>query len=109
MNKYSNSSYNASNIQAYDEGNDNLWYDTQTEEGNYWHDWANNNDTNDQNHDGIVDWPYLIAGSAGAKDYYPLKNPTVVSEISVDILWVFIILSVFILEVTQRDKTKLST
>ena len=40
--------------------------------GNYWYDWANNNNTNDNNHDGIVDWPYSIAGSAGAKDYSPL-------------------------------------
>jgi hypothetical protein len=43
--------------------------------GNYWYDWANNNDTNDQNHDGIVDWPYMIDGGL-AKDNFPLKNAT---------------------------------
>ncbi|MEM3493577.1 MAG: NosD domain-containing protein, partial [Thermoplasmata archaeon] len=37
-------------------------------EGNYWSDWQ----WPDNNHDGIVDLPYEIAGDAGAKDYYPL-------------------------------------
>ncbi len=40
--------------------------------GNYWSDWTSP-DTND---DGIVDQPYLINGTANAKDYYPLTRPT---------------------------------
>ena len=63
--------FNPSHIQAYDGGTDNHW-NTTNGMGNYWYDWANNNDTNDANNDGIVDWPYPIDGPAGDKDYYPL-------------------------------------
>ncbi|ADD08499.1 right-handed parallel beta-helix repeat-containing protein [Candidatus Aciduliprofundum boonei] len=42
--------------------------------GNYWDNWANKNNTNDKNHDGIVDYPYKIPGHAHAVDYYPLKK-----------------------------------
>ncbi len=65
--------FNSSHVQAYDSGNNNKW-NTSSGYGNYWHDWANNNDTNDQNGDGIVDWPYSIEGLSCAKDRYPLKN-----------------------------------
>ncbi len=59
--------------QAHDGSKNNIWYNNATHRGNYWRDWANNNDTNDQNpHDGIVDWAYYISG--GAEDKYPLKN-----------------------------------
>ncbi len=75
----SRDNYNSSCIQACDYGANNYW-NSSSGIGNYWHDWANNNDTNDQNHDGIVDWSYRIDGSSGAKDFYPLKNPTVVVE-----------------------------
>ena len=62
--------YDPSRIQAYDDSGNSWYYG----KGNYWHDWANNNDTNDQNpEDGIVDWPYKIDGAAGAQDLYPLK------------------------------------
>ncbi len=64
--------------QACDNGTSNRWNSTSL--GNYWHDWANNNDTNDNNDDGIVDWPYAIDGSAGARDNYPLKNPQPIPE-----------------------------
>ena len=43
-------------------------------EGNYWDSWANKNNTNDKNHDGIIDYPYRIPGSAHAVDHYPLKK-----------------------------------
>ncbi len=67
--------YESSHVQAYDNGTNNYW-NSSSGIGNYWHDWANNNDTNDQNNDGIVDWPYKIDGSAGSEDHYPLKNAT---------------------------------
>ncbi len=70
----SGDTYNSSHVQAYDGGMNNYWNST-TGTGNYWQGWANNNDTNA--HNGIVDWPYNIAGSAGAEDYYPLKNTSV--------------------------------
>ena len=73
----SNSTYNSSRIQAYDGGSNNHWNASQY--GNYWLDWAENNDTNDKNHDGIVDWSYHIAGFAGARDYYPLKNRSTIT------------------------------
>ena len=64
--------YTTSTVQAYDSGT-NYW-NTTSGYGNYWYEWANNNDTNDQNNDGIVDWAYIIDGGT-AKDYYPLKTP----------------------------------
>ncbi len=66
----SGSTYASSHIQAYNDGNN--WWNSTSGYGNYWLDWAENNNTNDKNHDGIVDWSYKIDG--GAKDYYPLKN-----------------------------------
>ena len=41
--------------------------------GNYWEWWALKNDTNDRNHDGIVDYPYVL--DANNTDYKPLKKP----------------------------------
>lgn len=69
--------YNASHAQARDDGTHNLWNYTYVyswdEPGNYWSDWTTPDVVSPQN---IVDYPYIIAGSAGAKDYYPLPyNP----------------------------------
>jgi parallel beta-helix repeat protein len=71
----SGDTYDSDKIQAYDDDSNNYW-NSLSGYGNYWCDWANNNGTNDNNGDGIVDWPYLIDGSAGAEDYYPLKTPS---------------------------------
>jgi parallel beta-helix repeat protein len=54
--------------QTYDDGNNNKWNNGKV--GNYWSEWT----TPDKNNDGIVDIPYNISGSAGAKDYYPLTK-----------------------------------
>ena len=48
--------------QAEDEWMNNIWYDTATNKGNYWSDWA-----------GIGD--YEIDGNANATDPYPLSSP----------------------------------
>jgi len=77
----SGDTFNYSHVQAFDKGNNNHWYSSLCI-GNYWHDWANNNNTNDRNHDGIVDWPYPIWGSEEAKDYYPLTEPIEISQTS---------------------------
>ncbi|NPA74734.1 MAG: hypothetical protein GXO25_01460 [Euryarchaeota archaeon] len=53
------------------EKNRNIW--NSSAEGNYWQQWANRNNTNDRNQDGIVDYPYIIA--PGNVDYRPLKYP----------------------------------
>ncbi len=66
--------FNSAYIQADDDGSNNSW-NTTGGIGNYWRDWANNNDTN--YHGDVVKWPYRTSGSAGAEDYYPLKNTTV--------------------------------
>ncbi len=89
----SGDTFNSSHIQACDYGSNNYW-NSSSGVGNYWHDWANNNDTNDQNNDDIVDWPYPIEGSAGAKDYYPLKNPTIVPEF-LSFNWIVVLLAIF--------------
>ncbi|RKX37649.1 MAG: hypothetical protein DRP20_04400, partial [Thermotogae bacterium] len=69
-NKGSNATYNSSRVQACDGGSNNYWNSSSV--GNYWHDWAMNNDTNDQDKDGVVDWPYKIDGT-GVRDHYPIK------------------------------------
>jgi len=86
MNKFyfnhgSGSTFNSAHVQAYDNGSNNRWNSSGIPHGygNYWHDWANNNDTNDQSEPyGIVDWPYPIDG--GKKDYYPLTTSIEVPE-----------------------------
>ncbi len=66
--------YHHGKIQAYDDSGGNMWYDP-SGYGNYWADWARNNDTNDEDGDGIVDWPYKIGWHG--YDYYPLKSQPV--------------------------------
>ncbi len=59
--------------QAADKGSYNQWNDTYL--GNYWYDWARNNETNDADDDGIVDWPYRVDLSTGVADHLPLAKP----------------------------------
>ncbi len=70
-NHYSGDAFNSGRLQGYDDGLNNRW---NASRGNYWQDWANNNDTNDVNpQNGIVDWPYAVAGASGSADYLPLR------------------------------------
>jgi parallel beta-helix repeat protein len=68
--------YHSPNAQARDDGTNNWWNGTDVLgriEGNYWSDWLTPDAIPPWN---IVDNPYIILGSAGAKDYYPLPyNP----------------------------------
>jgi parallel beta-helix repeat protein len=61
--------YSSGHIQAFDDGG-NSWNSSgaSQEFGNYWSDWS----IPDIDVNGFVDSPYAIAGSANAKDYYPL-------------------------------------
>jgi len=69
--------YDPAHTQASDDGTNNWWNTSGTPHGygNYWNDLT----TPDINDDGIVDDPfdYVIGGSAGAKDYYPLTAPSI--------------------------------
>ena len=70
--------YNASHAQARDDGTSNLWNGTDAygNHGNYWSDWTMPDAVPPQ---GIVDHPYIISGSAVAKDYCPLSyNPRII-------------------------------
>jgi len=84
-NNGASSTYNASRIQAYDYGTHNSWNCTYVEiwftSGNYWSDWTTPDVAPPQS---IVDHPYVIEGSAAAKDYYPLTyNPLYIGIASV--------------------------
>lgn len=59
--------YDPLHIQAYDEGINN-WWNSSDGYGNWWSDWATPDDVAPL---GIVDSPYDINGSAGAKDFFP--------------------------------------
>ena len=56
-------------IQAQDDGSNNVWY--KDGKGNYWSDWT----SPDDDKDGIVDKPYVIAGTAKSLNKYPLASP----------------------------------
>ena len=73
-------SYNSQHIQAYDDGTNNYW-NTTSGYGNYWRDWQSSN-------------PYLIDGSGGAKDYYPLANPPTVPELSINFILLIILIGI---------------
>ena len=60
---YNNNQYYGTS-QARDDG-DNLWYDEENEEGNYWSDYF------------VVVGSYYIDGFANAQDLYPLSEPPV--------------------------------
>jgi parallel beta-helix repeat protein len=73
--------------QAYDERTSNIWYETETLEGNYWSDWSGGS--------------YSIDGSAGAIDPYPLGEPIVaeynsLSQFTLLILVVPLLLTIII-------------
>ncbi len=67
-NHNSTTRFSPETVQAFDNGH-NAW---NTSVGNYWLDWAMNNDSNDVNGDGIVDYAYPIDG--GARDFLPVKE-----------------------------------
>jgi len=76
----SGDTYSAYHVQGYDDRN-NYW-NSSSGIGNYWHDWANNNDTNDQNGDGIVDWVYKMDDWGDVQDHYPLKITSINNVLS---------------------------
>jgi parallel beta-helix repeat protein len=72
-NNKAGSVYNASHIQAYDDGTDNRWNTSGSPHGygNYWGDWT----TPDADFDGIVDKTYNLTAGVGPMDHYPRTTP----------------------------------
>jgi parallel beta-helix repeat protein len=92
--------YETSHAQACDNGTGNWWNSTEGS-GNYWSDWTEP----DEDMNGIVDEPYSIAGSTGAKDYYPLTTepPMPIPEMGMIPLVVMIfIAAIFMMKAVRR-------
>jgi len=97
------STYSSGHIQAYDDGTNNRWNTSGTPHGygNYWNDWT----TPDANQDGIVDQPYAIDGSAGAKDYYPQTTvPVPIPEFGTMPFVVMVFLAAIVLTIGTRRR-----
>ena len=77
---YHNNFIDNKNYNANDNGGSNTWDDGYPSGGNYWSDYTGNDnfkgpDQDQPGSDGIGDTPYDIAGSIGAKDFYPFMEP----------------------------------
>jgi parallel beta-helix repeat protein len=64
--------YSSSHVQAYDSADGLNFWDNIAGVGNYWGDWT----YPDANHDGIVDYPYVLTGNVKNKDRYPVSDTT---------------------------------
>lgn len=79
--------------QASDVGSNNIWYDTTTNEGNWWNNWYGGD--------------YLIDGSAGSVDPYPLGDPLVFPELLPKIGLVALLSSILMLvPLIKKNKKK---
>ena len=77
---YQNNFIDNKNYNANDNGGSNTWDDGYPSGGNYWSDYTGNDnfkgpDQDQPGSDGIGDTAYDIAGSIGAKDFYPIMEP----------------------------------
>ncbi|MCE7748574.1 MAG: hypothetical protein GPJ51_09245 [Candidatus Heimdallarchaeota archaeon] len=83
---------NIGNSQASDSGANNIWFDTTTNEGNWWNNWYGGD--------------YVIAGTASSVDPYPLGTPLIVPELSQKIGLVFFLTSISIIILVIRRSRK---
>jgi len=95
--------FDPGHIQAYDDGTDNRWNGSNGE-GNCWSDWTTPDVAPP---DGIVDVPYDIAGSAGAKDLFPLTTPQApIPEFGMMPFMVMVLLAAILLASEARRRRK---
>ena len=83
--------YNASHVQAIDDGVSNEW--SNGGYGNYWEDWLAPDVLPPT---GTVDLPYNISGSAGAQDSSPMTTSTAIPEFGGMFLLVLLSMMVFV-------------
>lgn len=95
--------YDPMYIQACDNSSGN-WWNNSMGYGNFWLDWT----IPDDDFDGIVDSPYNISGTGGAKDYYPISIQGIISEPSIIFLSVTIISIILLLNQRIRKKEEFS-
>jgi len=71
-------------INGFDDSNNNSWYSSDLERGNYWSNYHNaSQGAYDNNSDGIADDPYIVP-SGGSLDLYPLMWPVGTGFLSID-------------------------
>lgn len=69
---------------GWDEGNNNVWYNSTLSEGNHWSNYDEPSEGAwDNNSNGIVDDPYDIPGSAGAQDLFPLTGQPPLTSVGI--------------------------
>jgi len=80
------------------------WWNSTDGYGNWWSDWQSPDNATPY---GIVDLPYNISGSAGAKDSYPLTTPQApIPEFGMMPFVVIVFLAVIVLTEETRRKIK---
>ena len=92
----SNEAYNSLHIQAYDENGTNLW--DYNGRGNFWMDWTEP----DEDGDGIVDEPYVIAGISGVMDHFPLTEEVPIPEFGAMYSVVILLIIALALEIYRK-------
>ena len=80
--------------QAYDRGTNNFWYDSTTQEGNFWSDWSGTDS-------------YSIDGPANSIDLYPLGEPLIVEYPQIVVLTLMLsIIPLFLTRIISKKVKK---
>ena len=98
-NNFINNSFGGSYQQAFDDGENNYWYDQSSRQGNYWSDLG-------------TETEYRIEGSAHAYDLYPLDFPVDIESMpsptmKITFSTIAILLSMFGLVIVLKKKSRL--
>ena len=84
-----NNEYGLDTCQACDNAANNVWYDTATNEGNFWADW-----------DGSGSYP--IDGTAGSSDLYPLGSSPVPEFDKISFLTLLSLIPIFVVTIVRK-------